>query len=168
MKLIVAVDNNWGIGRKNALLVHIPNDMKFFREKTMGGVIIMGRKTLESFPQGQPLAGRINIVLTKDTAYKVKDAIVVHSMEEAIKVAGEQKKEIYCIGGASIYEQFLPYCDTAYVTKIDHEYEADCFFPNLDRLKNWEIVSVSEEQTYFDLTYAFTEYRKNQNREETV
>lgn len=160
MKLIVAVDNNWAIGLRNALLVHIPNDMKFFRSETMGKVIIMGRKTLESFPQGQPLAGRVNIVLTKDENYKVKDAIVVHSIEEAIAEAEKQNADAYCIGGASIYEQFLPYCDEAYVTKIDHEYEADSYFPNLDEKPEWEMVSESEEQTYFDLTYAFTKYEK--------
>ncbi len=103
MKLIVAVDNNWAIGLRNALLVHIPNDMKFFRSETMGKVIIMGRKTLESFPQGQPLAGRGNIVLTKDENYKVKDAIVVHTIEEALARAGDRSADAYCIGGGSIY-----------------------------------------------------------------
>ncbi len=160
MKIIVAVDKNWGIGRKNALLVHIPNDMKFFRSETLGKVIIMGRKTLESFPQGQPLAGRTNIVLTKDMNYKVKDAIVVHSVEEAIEKAKEISDDIYCIGGDSVYRQFLPYCDLAYITKIDHAYEADSYFPNLDEDPQWEMTAESEEQTYFDLTYAFTTYQK--------
>lgn len=160
MKIIVAVDKNWGIGRKNALLVHIPNDMKFFRSETLGKVIIMGRKTLESFPQGQPLAGRTNIVLTKDMNYKVKDAIVVHSVEEAIEKAKEISDDIYCVGGDSVYRQFLPYCDLAYITKIDHAYEADSYFPNLDENPQWEMTAESEEQTYFDLTYAFTTYQK--------
>ena len=160
MKLIVAVDKNWGIGRKNSLLVHIPNDMKFFRNETMGKVIIMGRKTLESFPQGQPLSGRTNIVLTSDNDYTVKDAVVVHSVEEALKESEKYDREVYCIGGASVYKQFLPYCDTAFVTKIDHAYEADTFFPNLDELKEWEMTGESEEQTYFDIEYRFTTYKK--------
>ena len=93
MKLIVAVDSNWGIGLRNALLVHIPSDMKFFRSETMGKTIIMGRKTLESFPQAQPLAGRNNIVITKDPAYQVKGAVVVHSIEEAIEESWLEKLE---------------------------------------------------------------------------
>lgn len=160
MKVIVAVDQNWAIGLRNALLVHIPNDMKFFRNETMGKVIIMGRKTLESFPQGQPLAGRTNIVLTKDMNYSVKGAVIVHSVEEAIKESEKYNQDVYCIGGESIYRQFLPYCDVAYVTKIDHVYEADSYFPNLDEMPQWKQVEESEEQTYFDLTYAFMKYQK--------
>lgn len=162
MNLIVAVDKNWGIGLKNALLVHIPSDMKFFRTQTMGKVIIMGRKTLESFPQGQPLSGRTNIVLTSDKNYRVKDAVVVHSVEEAIEESGKYGQEIYCIGGASVYEQFLPYCEEAYVTHIDHAYEADAFFPNLDKLPEWRMSEESEEQTYFDVEYRFTKYERVQ------
>lgn len=160
MKVIVAVDNNWAIGLKNSLLVHIPSDMKFFRNETMGKVIIMGRKTLESFPQGQPLSGRTNIVITKDPAYKVKDAIVVHSIEEAVEESKKYDKDVYCIGGESIYRQMLPYCKEAFVTKIDHAYEADSYFPNLDEMPEWKMVEESEEQTYFDLLYTFTKYVK--------
>ncbi len=160
MKIIVSADRNWGIGLRNALLVHIPNDMKFFRNETMGKVIIMGRKTLESFPQGQPLAGRTNIVITRDIDYKVKGAVVVHSIEEAMEESKKYGQDVYCIGGESIYRQFLPYCDEALVTKIDHSYEADSYFPNLDELPEWEMTQESEEQTYFDLTYAFTKYRR--------
>lgn len=160
MKLIVAVDKNWGIGRKNELLVHIPNDMKFFRNETMGKVIIMGRKTLESFPQGQPLGGRTNIVLTSDESYSVKGAVIVHSVEEAITESEKHGSEVYCIGGASVYEQLLPYCDTAYVTRIDYGYEADTFFPNLDDSPEWKMTAASDEQTYFDIEYRFTTYER--------
>ena len=160
MKIIVAADRNWGIGLRNSLLVHIPNDMKFFRNETMGKVIIMGRKTLESFPQGQPLAGRTNIVITRDKGYTVKGAVVVHSIEEAMEESAKYGQEVYCIGGESIYRQFLPFCDEALVTKIDHSYEADSFFPNLDEMPEWEMTQESEEQTYFDLTYAFTKYKR--------
>jgi dihydrofolate reductase len=160
MKCIVAADKNWGIGLKNALLVHIPNDMKFFRSETMGKVVIMGRKTLESFPQGQPLSGRTNIVLTKDMSYQVKGAVIVHSVEEALAESEKYGQEVYCIGGESIYRQFLPYCTQALVTRIDHAYEADSFFPDLDREPGWKMTKESEEQTYFDVEYTFTTYEK--------
>ena len=161
MNLIVAVDKNWAIGKENKLLVSIPQDMKFFRETTMGKVVVMGRKTLESFPGGQPLKKRTNIVITGDRNYDVKDAIVVHSIEEALE---ELKKydqdDIYVIGGESIYRQMLPYCKLAHVTKINHAYEADTYFPNLDEMTDWEITGVSDEQTYFDLEYEFVRYEK--------
>lgn len=128
MNLIVAVDKNWAIGYKNDLLVKIPADQRFFREETTGKVVIMGRKTLESFPQKQPLKNRKNIVITKDRNYKVKDAVVVHSIEEALKeVEGVPTEDVYVIGGATIYEQMMQYCDVAHVTKIDYAYQADTF-----------------------------------------
>lgn len=161
MNIIVAVDRNWAIGYKNKLLVSIPADMKFFRSTTTGKVVVMGRKTLESFPNGLPLKNRINIVLTANREFKVKDAIICHSVEELLE---ELKKydsdDIYVIGGDSIYHQMLPYCNVAHVTKIDHAYEADAWFPNLDELPEWEITADSEEQTYFDLEYQFLKYER--------
>ena len=160
MKLIVAADKNWAIGKENKLLVSIPADMKFFRETTKGNVVVMGRKTLESFPQSQPLKNRVNIVITKNPDYKVKDAIVVHSIEEAVAESKKYEGEVFCIGGESIYRAMLPYCDTALVTKIDHAFEADTYFPNLDEDPDWELTGETEEQTYFDLEYVFTKYEK--------
>lgn len=161
MNAIAAVDANWAIGNKNRLLTSIPADMKFFREKTMGHVVVMGRKTLESFPNGLPLKNRVNIVLTANRSYKVKDAIIVHTKEELLE---ELKKydsnELYVIGGGSIYEMLIPYCDTAYITKIDHAYTADTYFPNLDQMDDWEMTEVSEEQTCFDLEYVFAKYER--------
>lgn len=161
MNAIAAVDANWAIGNKNRLLTSIPADMKFFREKTMGHVVVMGRKTLESFPNGLPLKNRVNIVLTANHSYKVKDAIIVHTKEELLE---ELKKydsnELYVIGGGSIYEMLIPYCDTAYITKIDHAYAADTYFPNLDQMDDWEMTEVSEEQTCFDLEYVFAKYER--------
>ena len=132
MNIIVAADKNWGIGYQNKLLVSIPSDMKFFRETTTGKVVVMGRKTLESFPNGLPL-------------------------EELKKYDSE---DIYVIGGEEIYREFLPYCDVAHVTKIDHEYLADAFFPDLDREQDWVVTADSEEQTYFDLEYTFLRYER--------
>lgn len=162
MNLIVAVDKNWGIGKDNKLLVHIPADMKFFRETTNGKIVVMGRKTLESFPNGLPLKNRTNIVLTKSRDYSVKGAVVLHSVEEVLKELEQyEEDDIYIIGGDSVYRQFLPYCKTAHVTRIDHAYEADTFFPNLDEYEEWEVTGISDEQTYFDLEYRFYRYERN-------
>lgn len=161
MNLIAAVDKNWAIGCKNKLLVSIPADMKFFRETTTGKVVVMGRKTLESFPNGMPLKKRTNIVLTHDKTYKVPDAILVHSMEELHEELKKYPSEdIYVLGGETIYKQLLEECDVAHITKIDYEFEADAYFPNLDELPDWKITQDSEEQTYFDLEYYFYKYEK--------
>ena len=161
MNLIVAADKNWGIGKDNKLLVSIPSDMKFFRQETMGKVVVMGRKTLESFPNGLPLKNRTNVVLTSDKNYQVKDAVIVHSIDEVLE---ELKKydddEIYVIGGGKVYEELLTYCDVAHVTKIDFAFEADTHFPNLDEDTEWEITAASDEQTYFDLEYTFVKYER--------
>ena len=161
MNIIVAVDKNWAIGKDNNLLVRIPADMKMFRQETEGKVVIMGRKTLESFPNGSPLEKRVNIVLTKNPDFRVKGATVVHSVEEALEeIKQYPSDQVYCIGGDSVYRQFLPYCDIAHITKIDFAYEADSYFPNLDDMPEWEITAESEEQTYFDLEYTFVKYER--------
>ena len=161
MNLIVAVDNNWAIGSKNRLLVSIPADHKFFRQETTGKVVVLGRKTLETFPQGLPLKNRTNIIMSTNPDYHVKDAIIVHSKEELLEELKNYKSEdVYIIGGESVYRLMLPYCDVAHVPKIDHEYEADAYFPNLDELDEWEITADSEEQTYFDLAYEFVKYER--------
>jgi dihydrofolate reductase len=163
MNLIVAVDKNWGIGCQNRLLVSIPEDMKFFRSETGGKVVVMGRKTLESFPGGQPLKNRTNIVLTKNPSYQVKGAIVLHSTEAVLEELKKYPTEdIYIIGGESIYREFLPYCDVAHVTYIDHAYEADAYFPNIDEMPDWKLTGESEEKTYFDLEFTFRRYEKRE------
>lgn len=163
MNLIVAVDNNWAIGNKNELLVRIPNDHKHFREETTGKVVVLGRKTLETFPQGLPLKNRTNIILSRDKNYQVKDAVVVHSVEELLaELKKYNDEDVYIIGGESIYRQMLPYCNVAHITKIDHEYEADTYFPDLDKDDAWEITADSDEQTYFDIAYEFLKYERKQ------
>lgn len=161
MNLIVAVDKNWAIGNKGKLLVSIPGDQKMFREETMGKVIVMGRKTLESLPSGQPLAGRTNVVLTRNPNFTQKGTVVLHGLEETLEYLKQFKKEdVYIIGGEEIYRQFLPHCDTAHVTWIDYVYEADTRFPNLDRDPQWHMTDESEEQTYFNLCYEFRKYER--------
>lgn len=159
MNLIAAVDKNWAIGRNNKLLVSIPDDMKFFRETTTGKVVVMGRKTLESFPGKKPLKNRVNIVLTSDNSYQVDGAVIVHDMDELHEELKKyNSQDIYVIGGESIYRQLLDECDVAHITKIDFSYEADAWFPNLDEKEEWVVTADSEEQTYFDLEYYFYKY----------
>lgn len=161
MNLVVAVDENWAIGNKGDLLVRIPADHKMFRQETTGKVVILGRKTMDTFPGGQPLKNRTNIILTRNPAYTVRDAAVVRSVKELLEeVKKYDGRDVYVIGGTSIYEQLLPFCDTAHVTKIDHAYEADAWFPNLDEDPEWEITADSDEQYYFDLTYRFLKYER--------
>lgn len=161
MNLIAAVDKNWGIGNNGKLLISIPEDMKFFRETTMGNVVVMGKNTLLSFPNGLPLKNRVNIVLTSDSQFTARDAIIVHGMEEAMEEIKKYNTEnVYVIGGASVYEQMLDYCDRAYITFIDYEYAADTYFPNLDKRGEWIMTEESEEKTYFDVEYYFRTYEK--------
>ena len=161
MKAILSADKNWGIGCQNKLLISIPSDMKFFRETTTGHTVVMGRRTLESFPGGQPLKNRRNIVLTRNPEYSVKGAEVVHSPEELLKLLeGSPLEDVYVIGGGEVYRLLLPYCDTVYVTKIDFAYQADTFFPNLDESPEWELAEESEEQTCFDIEFTFRTYRR--------
>ena len=159
MNLIVAVDKNWSIGRKGKLLISIPEDMQLFRKETSNKVVVMGRKTLESFSNGLPLKNRTNIVITNDKSYNVKDTIICHSIEEALEeIKKYASNDVYVIGGETIYRQLLPYCDVAHVTKIDYEYDADTQFPNLDEMPEWSIEERSDERTYFDLEYEFLKY----------
>lgn len=161
MNLIVAVDENWAIGNKNELLISIPADHKFFRQETTGKVVVLGRKTLETFPQGLPLKNRTNIIMSTNKDYRVKDAVVVHDLEELLsRIEKYDTKDVYVVGGESVYRLLLPYCDTAHVTKIDHAYEADAYFPDLDAMPEWKITADSEEQTYFDITYHFLKYER--------
>ena len=161
MKAILAADKNWGIGYNNHLLVSIPSDMKFFRQTTTGKVVVMGRKTLESFPNGMPLKNRTNIVLSGNQNYQVKDAVVVHSEDELMEELEKyDTDDIYVIGGESVYRMMLPHCDTVYVTKIDRAFQADTFFPDLDEMDEWAMTEESEEQTCFDLEFCFTKYER--------
>lgn len=161
MNLIVCADRNWAIGNNNKLLVSIPKDMKSFREMTTGKVIILGRKTLATFPGGRPLDSRTNIILSSDKKYKVDGAVVVNSIDELLKeISKYDSDDVYVCGGESVYRQLIPYCDVAHVTRIDHAYDADTYFPNLDDSDEWEIEVESDEEVYFDVTYTFVKYRR--------
>ncbi len=161
MKLIAAVDKNWGIGNKGSLLVRIPEDMRFFKSKTVGNVVVVGRKTIDTFPGKKPLNDRVNIILTRDENYKCDGAVVVNSIEELLEKLKEYNSDdIYIIGGESIYNQMIDYCDTAYITYIDYSYESDAFFPNLEEKSDWKMIDESDEYTYFDVEYYHRTYTK--------
>lgn len=159
MNLIVNADRNWAIGNNNKLLVSIPKDMKTFREMTTGKVIVLGRKTLSTFPGGRPLDSRTNIIMSRDKNFKVDGAIVVHGVDDLLDELKKYKSDdVYICGGESVYKQLIPYCDTAHVTRVDHSYAADAYFPDLDKSDEWEIEVESDEEVYFDVTYSFVKY----------
>lgn len=160
MNMIAAVDRQMGIGKDGKLLVSIPLDQQTFRKRTIGKVVVMGRKTLETLPQKQPLSQRDNIILSAKPSYQCRHAYVAHSMEEAqILLEKYDSDDIYIIGGESVYKQFLPLADRIYLTEIDYTYHADSFFPKLDP-DEWVMVEESDEQTYFDLIYYFRVYER--------
>lgn len=161
MKIIVAADANWAIGKNGDLLWHLPSDMKFFRTTTSGHVCVMGRKTLDSFPGGKPLKNRVNLVLTANADFQREGCEVVHSVEEMLERVKEYESgEVFIIGGGVIYKAFLPYCDTAYVTRVNKVLEADTFFPDLDADPAWELTEKGEMLQENDLEFAFTTYKR--------
>ena len=161
MDIIVAVDANWGIGRDGDLLQRISADMKYFREKTTGNVLVMGRKTLESFPNKKPLPNRVNIVLTKNREYTAEGVVLCHGIEELPAVLREYPaQQIFVAGGGTVYRQLLPQCERAYVTKIYHSYPADTVFPNLDENPEWEIEEKGEMQEEKGIKFSFDVYKR--------
>lgn len=161
MKSIVAVDSLWGIGKNNDLLFDLPSDMKFFRTKTLNKVIVMGSNTLKSFPNGNPLKNRINIVLYPN-GEKREDCIIVDSLDE---LREELKKypsdDIYIVGGAMFYKTMLPYCDTAYITKVNADGNATVFYENLDLMSDWQCVDSTDDIEENNLLFRFTTYKNN-------
>lgn len=162
MNIIAAADINWGIGKNGDLLDNIPEDMRFFREKTLGKVVIMGKTTFLSFPGQKALPKRKNIVLTHDKSFEREDIIVCSSIEEAIKEAEKYapSEDIFFIGGEQVYREAVNFCDTAYVTKIDKEYDADRFLVNFDALCDWEVKNEEMIKTEKGTYITFTTYIK--------
>ncbi len=159
MKLIAAVDNEWNIGNKGGLLFSLPDDMKFFRTTTSGKVVVMGRKTLESFPDSKPLKNRVNIVLSR-SRHDTEGAIFVTSVDELLdKLKNYNTNDVYVIGGAQIYSLLLPYCDTALITHVDAVAdEADSKFPELKSDK-WKITQRSDIHRNNGIDFCFTTYK---------
>ncbi len=160
MNLIAAADRNWGIGKDGDLLFHLKKDMRYFKEKTSGHVIVMGRKTLESFPGGRPLPNRTNIVLTRDPAYHVEGAMVVHGIEELLTRLKElEDKEIWLVGGGSLYQALLPWCDKAYITELEAVCPADTFMPDLTKEPGWVLESRGDPMEEKGIGFRFCIYK---------
>lgn len=160
LKAIVAVDKNWAIGKDNQLLAHLPGDLQYFKEKTLGKTIVMGRQTLESFPGGKPLPGRKNIVLTSNDCYEAECEICCSLEELFTALEGDDPQDVFIVGGEQVYRSFLPFCNFVYVTKIEEEFSADRFFPNLDEDPHWildEEGPLVEEKGF---KYRFCSYRR--------
>lgn len=163
MKSIVAVDEKWGIGKKNGLLFDIKADMRHFVEHTRGKTVVMGSNTLLSLPNGMPLRNRVNIVLNpegRDTDAAIKGYTLVRSVDELLKKASEYPAdEVYVVGGAMLYRTLLPYCDTAIVTKVRADGDAEVFYENLDLLPEWRLVEESAPVQDNGYTLTFCTYR---------
>lgn len=157
MNLIVAVDQNWAIGKDGDQLVYLKEDLKRFRTLTSGHTVILGRKTLATFPGGRPLKNRRNLILSRNPQFQAEGAEVFSSVEELVQRADG---DAFVIGGASVYEQLLPYCDTAYITKIHAGFPADTYFPDLDKSEEWEIVQESESLEQDGIAYHYVTYRR--------
>lgn len=160
MNLITAVDKNWGIGKNNQLLDHIPEDMKFFRQTTKGKAVIMGKNTFLSFPNEQPLPNRLNIVLTRDKSFNREGIVVCDNLQSAIEWAKESyaDEDIFIIGGDSVYRQAEPFCRVAYITKIHKAYDADRFMVNLDEIEAWKVETEEDVKTEKGLELTFVKY----------
>lgn len=168
MNIIASADKNWGIGKKNDLLDSFKEDMKFFREKTMGNAVIMGRATLESLPGGKPLPNRENIVLTRNENFKAEGVKVFSNLSGAVEYAKSKYKsqDIYFMGGEEIYRQAVKICDTAFITKFDRDYRAEKFIMNFDEAKDWQISEIKEVETEKDgesRRLVFAKYVRTEN-----
>ena len=161
MHIVVAVDENWGIGYENKLLASVPADMKNFRTITTGKTVILGRKTLETFPGGKPLKNRRNIILSTNPDYVVEGAEIAHSVEEVKALVNDTAEDEICvIGGASVYKLLLPLCHKATITKFHKAFPADTYFPNLDEDDSWEVEREGEMQEHEGMEFQFVEYRR--------
>jgi len=167
MNYIVAVDREWGIGKQNDLLFSLKGDMAFFRNTTSGKTVIMGDRTLASLPGGKPLKNRENIVMTLDSAFVAPEGVTVcHSTDElfALLAQLDHTDDVYVIGGATIYNLLYPYCEYAYITKVDAIGGAEVFIENLDQKPNWQIAHQGETLEENGITYTFFTYRNEQVR----
>ena len=166
MKMIMACDRNWGIGKDGDLLVSLPGDMKFFRETTSGKTVVMGRATLESLPGKKGLPKRNNIVITTRPDYTAERASVVHSHEELFQELQKYDlDEVFVIGGAKVYRDLLPFCDTVFITRIDAEFDADRHFVDMDAQEDFEVTWTSEPMEENGIGYRFYKYERKKDAE---
>ena len=160
MQMIVAADTAWGIGYQGDLLCSLHEDMKYFKEKTSGHTVVMGRATLESLPHKRGLPNRRNIVITRRENYQPDRAETVHSLPQLLDALGEEAEDAFVIGGASVYEELLPYCDTCWVTRIEKTFPADRHLMNLDEDRDFQITWTSEEMEENGISYRFVKYER--------
>lgn len=158
MKIILAVDENWAIGKDNDMLFRIKKDLKHFKQITMGNIVIMGRNTYESI--GHALPDRENIILSKNPDYEANNAKVFHNPTEVINYVKTSKKEVFVIGGSEIVDIFLPYADEAIITKIKAKKDADTFLHNFDQDPDFEIVSESQIYEENGIKFSYVNYRR--------
>lgn len=171
MNIILAADRKWAIGKDNDLLIHLPGDLKYFKKMTTGKAVIMGRKTLESLPGGKPLPNRRNIILTRSKDFEVPGAEVFHSIEDVLQLIKSGKlesDETFIIGGAEIYKQMMPHCDKFYITKIDAELPADCYFVDLDQIEDLKITWRAPVEEYQGTKYQHVLYEREKMADETT
>ena len=162
MRMIAAVDENWGLGKNGDLLTSIPEDMRFFRQTTQGKVLVMGSKTLRSFPNAKPLPGRLNVVMTRQKDARFPGCVVCDGMESLLALlAGFMPDDVMVIGGGGIYTQLLPYCTEALITKMQFNGEADTFLPNLDSLPEWSVAEESEQKEHESIKFSFLTYKNS-------
>ena len=164
IRAIVAVDKNWGIGKKNGLLFNLPLDMKFFREKTLGSTVCMGYNTLLSFPNGKPLPKRKNIVLCADSIER-DDVVMVHTLNDMLSAIKAEEGDVYIIGGAMFYKTMLPYCSEVLVTKVDADGGAEVFYENLDKKREWSCISAQPQIETNGYKISFTVYKNSDIKE---
>ena len=155
---IVTADKNWAIGKMGRQVTTIPDDVRYIRSTTTGQSVIMGRKTFESYPVGQIPENRNNIVLSSNPNFKAPGCLVCTSADEAINKAKEKGTDIYVLGGAEVFAEMLPVTDEIQVTAVDYSYDADTYFPDIDKMPEWVMVEESEEQTHFDTVYFLRRY----------
>ena len=158
MDLIVAVYDDWGIGKDGTQPIALSTDRKFFREMTRGAMVIVGRRTIEDFPGKKPLPGRVNVALTRSNV-EIPGFTVCHSPEEAAELAKTAEKAMV-IGGGSIYRQMLPFCDRAVITKVHVTPESDTYFPNLDEASDWELAQILQSGEEDGIAYEMCIYAK--------
>ena len=156
MELIVAVYDDWGIGRDGTQPVALSADRKFFRQTTKGAMVIVGRRTIQDFPGQKPLPGRVNVALTRQNC-EIPGFIVAHSPEEAAALAQSAERAMV-IGGGSVYRQMLPLCHVAYVTKVHCNPGSDTFFPNLDENPQWALEEVLQSGEENGIPYEMCRY----------
>lgn len=157
MDLIAAVDQNWAIGRDGDQLCYIPADLKHFQALTTGHAVLLGRKTLTTFPGGRPLKNRRNLILSRDPGFAPEGAEVFRDVDSLLSAA---PADSFVIGGASVYRALLPHCDRAFITKLDKAWPADAFFPDLDADPNWAVTEEGERREHEGISFRYVTYER--------